>query len=309
MQRTLAHALLLSTFALPLLACGGDESSATGATTAGSTTAGSTTAGTGATSTTGGQGGGASTSSSSAAGGSGGGAVDPCAGRLICDDFEDDTLGAAPLAPWQTNVNQGAVVVDGAHAHSGMRAVKVSTDAGQYKQALFYAEGAPAFPVPGNVVYGRMMIYMPQTANDGVHWTMIQGSGPVPGHAGVTGHYRYGGMWQGKMMANYETSNAATDCWNNSDTVMPTGAWTCMEWRFDGPANDMRFWLDGTEVADLHVTQQGMGCGGQDLGGDWLAPDFERMYLGWESYQQDDAREAWIDDVIIDDQPIGCPGP
>jgi hypothetical protein len=161
--------------------------------------------------------------------------------------------------------------------------------------------------VAGNVVYGRMMIYMDQTANDGVHWTMIQGSGPLEGHDGVTAHYRYGGMWAGKMMANYETSGAATDCWNNSEDVMPTGRWTCMEWRFDGPGNEMRFWLDGQELPGLYVKDEGQGCIGHELGDQWLAPTFDRMFLGWESYQPDDAREAWIDDVVIDDAPIGCP--
>lgn len=257
----------------------------------------------------GGEGGASASSASSASSGAGGagGVVDPCAGRLLCDDFEDDPLGAAPNAPWTVATNKGLVVVDGARARSGSKAIKVSTQAGQYKQAFFYVDGAPAFPAPGNVIYGRMMIYMDKTANDGVHWTMIQGSGPLAGHPGVTSHYRYGGMWQGKMMANYETSNLGTDCWNNSEKVMPTGQWACMEWRFDGPANGMRFWLDGVEVADLAVTDKGMGCVNHDLGDAWLAPSFERMTLGWESYQQDDAREAWIDDVILDDEPIGCP--
>ena len=298
---------------MTLAACGSDEG-AGGATagTGGSAPASGGPSATGATATNGtasGAASGPSSATGAAATGSGGGSGDPCAGRLLCDDFETDTDGEAPGAPWQLSTNNGAVAIDGAHAHSGSHAVKVSTGAGQYKQALFSVEGAPVFPVASNVVYGRMMIYMDATANDGVHWTMAEGSGPLPGHDGVQAFYRYGGMWGGKMMANYETWNLATDCWNNSDTVMPTGRWTCMEWKLDGPNDEMRFWLDGTEIEGLHVAQQGQGCGGHDLGDDWLAPDFDKMWLGWESYQNDDAREAWIDDVIIDDAPIGCPAP
>ncbi len=284
-----------------LLAACDDGAGAGGAGPSSGSTTSVTTNGSGTTATTSGS---VSTSTSA---GTGGGPQDPCAGRLICDDFEGDTNGEAPGAPWGVATNNGAVVVDGAKAHSGTHAVKVSTGAGQYKQALFFTEGAPAFPIASNVVHGRMMIYMDATANDGVHWTMIQGTGPLPGHAGVDSFYRYGGMWGGKMMANYETSGLATDCWNNSNAVMPTGKWTCMEWKFDGPANEMRFWLDGQEVSDLHVKDQGMGCGGHDLADQWLAPTFDKMWLGWESYQNDDAREAWIDDVVIDDAPIGCP--
>ena len=300
-----AIAVVLAVF---LLGCGEDDADSSSSAASGSGGAGS---GAGASGSSGsgasGASGGGPASTGSGGGGGTGATGDPCEGRIVCEDFESYELGAPPGGPWEAATNNGEVAVDGAHVMSGQRAVRVATGAGQYKQALFFTEGAPAFPAAGNVFYGRMMFYMEQAANDGVHWTMIQGSGPLEGHDGVTAHYRYGGMWEGKMMANYETSELATDCWQNTETVMPTNAWTCMEWRFDGPANEMRFWLDGVEIDPLHVTGQGMGCGGHDLDDEWLAPTFDRLWLGWESYQQDDAREAWIDDVIIDDQPIGCP--
>ena len=75
----------------------------------------------------------------------------------------------------------------------------------------------------------------------------------------------------------------------------------------DGPQNEMRFWLDGEELPDMYVKDEGQGCGGHALDDRWLAPTFAPMFLGWESYQQDEAREAWIDDVVLDDEPIGCP--
>jgi hypothetical protein len=294
--------------ALLLLHCddggsGGSESSAASSSSSGT----SGTGGESATSGSGGPGGAGQGGSGDGGSAAGGASADSCEGRLICDDFEDDDLGAAPKSPWSTATNNGTVVVDGARARSGSRSVKVRTEAGQYKQAFFFTEGAPAFPAPGNVVYGRMMIYMDQASDDGVHWTMIQGSGPLPGQNGVTALYRYGGQWQQQMMANYETFNLSTDCWQHSQTKMPTGKWACMEWRFDGPNNEMRFWLDGQEIADLHMKDKGEGCGGHDLNDMWLAPTFDKMSLGWESYQSEAAREAWIDDVVIDDEQIGCP--
>ncbi len=36
------------------------------------------------------------------------------------------------------------------------------------------------FPVPNNVLYGRMMVWLESARNDGVHWTMIQAEGRSP---------------------------------------------------------------------------------------------------------------------------------
>lgn len=239
----------------------------------------------------------------------GGGAGDPCLGRLLCDDFEGHPSGVAPGAPWTTvTSNTGTVAVDETRAFSGVRSVKVTTDGTNgFTRALLANSGAPVFPLPGNVMHGRMMFYMDQAANDGVHWTHVEGRGPLPGQNGVTALYRYGGQHQQRLMANYETSGLSTDCWHHSQTTIPTGAWACMEWMFDGPNDRMRFWIDGTEITDLDVMGSGMGCIGNDLSGQWPAPDFEEIRVGWESYQNDAPREAWIDDVIVDDEPIGCP--
>jgi hypothetical protein len=235
--------------------------------------------------------------------------VDPCAGKLLCTDFEKDPVGAPPAAPWEAKTNKGAVVVDATMAYSGTHSVKVTTQAGTYQQAFISTKSAAVFPAASGLLYGRMMVYMDSTAKDGVHWTQLQATGPVPGLAGVTGYYRYGGQHQGKLMANYETTGKSTDCWQHSATVMPTKKWVCMEWAFDASQEDMRFWLDGAELADLHVSHKGQGCIGNDLGGIWRAPAFDTVSLGWESYQQDDARTGYIDDVVIDKARVGCPPP
>ncbi|MBL8680244.1 MAG: hypothetical protein JNK05_13800 [Myxococcales bacterium] len=230
-----------------------------------------------------------------------------CVGRLFCDDFERGTAGSAPSAPWRVNTNMGTVTVSTTRARSGTRSVRVTTASAAYKSAMMYIDGAPVFPVTGNVVFGRMMFYMDRAANDGVHWTMIEGRGPLESRMGVTSIYRYGGQHMQRLMSNYETSGARTDCWDHSATAIPQGRWACMEWRFDGPRNAMQFWLDGRELTDIATTMRGEGCIGHDLGDDWLAPRFQRMAVGWESYQMDDAREAFIDDVVFDDERIGCP--
>ena len=119
-----------------------------------------------------------------------------------------------------------------------------------------------------------------------------------------------------QLMANYETPDSyggtgpSSDCWKHaSKVVVPVGNWSCAEWQFDGPNNTMRFWLDGAAVDSLTVTGTGEGCGNQPAGYVWTAPTFDRLDLGWESYQQDTARTIWIDDVVVSKTKVGCPSP
>ena len=89
--------------------------------------------------------------------------------------------------------------------------------------------------------------------------------------------------------------------------MAPVGKWSCAEWYFDGQNNQMRFWLDGTELTDLAVNGTGEGCVGQPVGYTWTAPTFSRLDMGWESYAADDERSIWIDDVVISNTQVGCP--
>jgi hypothetical protein len=151
-----------------------------------------------------------------------------------------------------------------------------------------------------------------ESAPTEVHWTMIQGEG-LAADGSHNALYRYGGQHDtGRLMANYETTKLSTDCYKHAQkTVMPTGKWACAEWHFVVATNEMQFWLDGSEVTDLHVIDRGEGCGGNDLNGEWLAPPaFQSVYLGWEQYQPwaNDIR-VWVDDVVISNDRVGCPAP
>lgn len=271
--------------------------------------------------------GGASTSSStsSGAGGAGTGGADPCANAIFCDDFEGHPTGGPPGGMWDSNAYLGTITVDAGRARSGQNAVKISADAAQgYRSVMISLADPSLLPVAGNVVYGRMMFYLESAPDTTVHWTFIDGAGPIPGQ-GYSAVYRYGGQHPitqngtfagSQLMANYETPDfyqsppvgPGSDCWLHSDQkAVPTGAWTCAEWMFDGPNTTMRFWLNGAELTDLTMTGTGQGCVNQAADYPWSAPSFERIDLGWESYQDDGARVIWIDDVALGTQRLGCP--
>jgi hypothetical protein len=257
------------------------------------------------------------------AGTSAGGSGAACAGALFCDDFEAHESGKAPGAEWTARVSAGAVSVDGTQHHSGAKAVKFTTEgkAGT-KTAFIRLKSDGVFPAPGNAFYGRMMYFLEAAPTAAVHWTILQATGTVPGQ-NYRAQYRYGGqhpvmqesMFVGsQLMANYETPDSysgtgpSTDCWQHANqTVLPVGKWTCVEWQFDGPKNQLRFWLDAQPVESLSVNGTGQGCVGQAESYVWTAPDFAELEIGWESYQEDGARTAYIDDLVISSEPIGCP--
>jgi hypothetical protein len=256
-----------------------------------------------------------------AAGAAGATAATSCDGRLVCDDFEKWTPGAKAPAPWAvrtssaSNAPTGTVTVDETRAHSGKRSLKLSITATSttdtYREAYIAVTGAPLIPVPSNHLYGRFLLYTERIPDKTVHWTIAHGDGPV---TGGTGTYNYGGM--GGLMANYYRSytdkSPAADCWQTKNASFPTGRWVCVGFEYDGGANEMRFSLDGAEVPELHVvglSKTDSTCTVKGVDGRWVAPAFKNISVGWESYQHDvmGAHDAWIDDVVLDDQPIPCP--
>ncbi len=326
MVSTIRIAAFASVFAFgsTLAACSSSAESGGGGGSTTNSTGGEGGQGTGSTTQTSGttsQGGTTTTSTGSTR-------ANPCATAVLCDDFEMYNPGGAPGGPWSVSTNQGAVTMDTTHAYSGTRAVKVTANAsGGYRSAMLVLESGGLLPVAGNTLFGRMMFWLESAPEGTVHWTFIDAQGPVPGQ-NYHALYRYGGQHPitdgggaflgNQLMANYDTPDSyqnppvgpGSDCWLHADKkVVPVGKWACAEWKFDGAQSRMQFWLDGTELTDLAMNGTGQGCVNQGATYPWTAPTFERVDLGWESYQADDARTIWIDDVALGTERLGCPTP
>jgi hypothetical protein len=238
--------------------------------------------------------------------------ADPCIDRTVCDDFEK-AMGGKPDALWKVLTSKGTATIDTTKAFSGKQSLKVSIDPttaqDTYRRAAIAIQGAPLIPLANDTVYGRFMITTDRIPDKTVHWTIAHGDGPV-GNLSAT--YNYGGM--GGLMANYYKNSTpnATDCWQTKTQNFPTQKWTCVAFLFDGKNSEMRFWLDGQEVPELHVIglmKNDTTCTISGVDGKWYAPTFSNIFIGWESYQHDaaGAHTAWIDDVILDDTSIPCP--
>jgi len=233
--------------------------------------------------------------------------VDPCLNRIVCENFE------GTLSKWKVLTNKGTAAIDNTKAFAGKQSLKVSIDPttpqDTYRRAYIAMQGAPLIPLPNNTVYGRFMITTDRIPNQTVHWTIAHGDGPV-GNLNAT--YNYGGM--GNLMANYYKNSTPnpTDCWQTKQQNFPTQKWTCVSFLFDGKNSEMRFWLDGVEIPELHVIglqKNDTTCTVQGVDGKWYAPQFSNIAIGWESYQHDvaGAHTAWIDELILDSAMIPCP--
>ena len=246
------------------------------------------------------------------AAGAAGGACGP--GTVLCEDFETYAAPADLAAAWTTTVTAATLTVDATKASHGSKALHIKAAAGT-PVAVIAKQGAPLLPLAGNVIYGRLMMWLTATPGGDYHWNNIQAAGDMPGST-MWGKYGWGGQF-GKVLAGYtvrtaQTATTATiDCSKPSASAFPSGKWVCVEWKFDGTKNEMHLWFDGTLLTDVDIVGMGTRCvNNADLGKPWAAPTFSFLSLGWQQYQGSNGPlELWMDDVAVGTQRIGCPPP
>ena len=262
--------------------------------------------------TDGAAGAGPTTDAASEMGAGGAGACPP--GALVCDDFESYATAADLAAAWTVTTTTATLVVDATKPHAGGKALHMSSPGGT-PVGVIIKQGAPLFPIAGNVMYGRMMMWLTKAPTGAVHWNNVQSAGFLPGST-QWGKYGWGGMY-GTILAGYTIRTNATDtqavidCSKPSRMALPEKAWTCLEWEFDGAGNQMHLWLDGALLADADIIKTGTACVTPKPPNDtWTAPTFANLTLGWMQYQQSSTPiELWMDDVVVGTQRVGCPSP
>jgi len=69
--------------------------------------------------------------------------------------------------------------------------------------------------------------------------------------------------------------------------------WVCVEWMVDPAAKEVRVWLDGREVDDLHLTNV-------------VASGFGTVDVAVQHLAGGPVVDMWVDEVAVDTQRIGC---
>jgi len=185
--------------------------------------------------------------------------------------------------------------------------------------------------------YGRLMVWITMIPPSS-HWNINFSSGPMVGAPDELAKFAEGGMF-GKLMSNYAERarvmangqyllrgggpeagdpGSEADCAVAAPTQTVTaGKWLCWEWEFDGTADEAHLWVDGQPMSEIDAVKSGKQCQGPGFMGRpmtatyrWESPVvFDKLIIGWEQYQDTPAQEAWIDDVVVGTERVGCPSP
>jgi hypothetical protein len=258
----------------------------------------------------GGSGGGAGSSVGTGSGGAGGtaglGGGSLCtAGRfLLCEGFEGP-VGNTPPSGWS---RQGNATIADDQAARGAHALKL-TPAADKGYGFFVYGNAESF---GAAHWGRLFYRVQVPPPDAfVHATMAayQGDGPEIGAATfrvvdivkmAAPASKHQFLYNVQITGGSEFSKEGPYNWTFD------GNWHCAEWFVDGANQAYQFFQDGAEVTQMRI-QNGAGNYGSGSNRTNLPMMFNDFRVGWTTYQTaPPGFTAWIDEVAIDAQRIGC---
>jgi len=251
----------------------------------------------------GGSGGGAAGTNGGA--GIGGGSLCTAGRYLLCEGFEGVNVGNNTPSGWSRTGN--ATVADD-QAARGAHALKLTPAAD--KGYGFYTFGnAESFPAAH---WGRVFYRVQTPPPDAfVHASIAayQGDGPEIGAstfrvvdtvkmAAPTSTHQF--LYNVQITGGSEFSKQGPYNW------MFDGAWHCAEWFVDGANQAYQFYFDGAEVTQMRI-MNGAGNYGSGSNKTNLPMMFNDFRVGFITYQNaPPGFTAWVDEVAIDAQRIGC---
>jgi Cellulose binding domain len=229
-----------------------------------------------------------------------------CTRAIFCDGFENQT-GSTPSGNWQVSYpscqGTGTATVDHTVAHSGTTSIRVNGHAG-YCNHVFFGLQNP-FTSVGSDIYVRFFVRHTTALPTG-HVTFSAMRDANDGGNDL----RMGGQ-NGALQWNRQSDDATLPAQSPVGVALsvplPTNQWECVQFEVNQSQGSMRTWLNGTEVAGLHLDNVPT----PDVDAQWLQnrpnwrPSLTDLRLGWESYSNGDDT-LWFDDVAIGSQQIGC---
>jgi len=240
----------------------------------------------------------------------------PPGAAFFFDDFEAGAAGTQPAA-WDSWINYSNEA--GNEAGNPQFALLDDTMSANGAQSIhFHTEGAtqPAMltlrlPAGLSSVHIRALV-MSRIAVGGVpadsvsnHETLIglraftnDGNDEIR-FGGAKGALGFNAVGPGRSDAVAPLANL----WGSGPGMQP-GQWHCVEIAFinDGTPRATAT-LDGTVVRDV-TSPAGWHI---PVSNQWLDGLYNEVMIGWQSFSVAPANDVWMDDVVLSEQPIGCP--
>jgi hypothetical protein len=217
---------------------------------------------------------------------SAGGAGSGCGpGSIFCTDFEGEELPKElPFYPEYLRATQTFITLDTSVVHAGKRALKVTGN--DFSQMLGVA-------VPSKF-WARVYLRSDSDIQEGHNTYVAAGTGTGDPNDGT---YIRIGEHECQLELNRNTDDK--ELLSNGGDYSCTGgvklvkdSWYCLELYFDGPGQETRVFVDGTEASALHTT-------------DWGSYDYKLFKLGFEKYHGA-AKNIWYDDLAIASERLRC---
>lgn len=222
-----------------------------------------------------------------------------CGTGARCDGFEGTQAAWTPVYPDCSGA--GRATFDTAVAHSGSTSLRVDGAAGYCNHV--FLRNTTLLPAGAGALFVRYWVRH-TTALPAAHVTAVALRDANDGNRDL----RLGGQ-NGALQWNRASDDATLPEQSPAGVALsaplPTGAWTCVEFKVDQGNGTMQTWLNGTSVPGL--LQDGVPT--HDIDGQWLnrtwRPALTDLRLGWESYGEG-ADTLWYDDVAVGTSRLGC---
>ncbi len=218
----------------------------------------------------------------------------------VCENFEKGEVGQIPEG-WSLK-KPATVGIQADQAARGEQSLRIDIAGGKGTViAMMKRENL------GDLAhrhYGRMF-YRIQGPGfpESIHFDVMEGDGPWAGHQNAV---RFAATGYGPGTA---TSNWA---WiYNVQPFDPVGTefvtrgdrsahpridqWMCLEWLLDADAQEAQYFDDGVPIGYLHIDTERSEI-----------PVLTNISVGMQKFQQTGALRAWVDEVALDDERIGC---
>jgi hypothetical protein len=232
-----------------------------------------------------------------------GGAASCASGQYaICEDFEATEVGAIPSG-WTKHGGQAVVASDEA-AH-GTHALKISPMVSGERR--IYASASKIKDAHWGRVFYKVQSPAPVSCdtNTVLHATFVafQGVGPTVG----AGEYRVVDTVENKQgmhqyLYNVQPSGAEFATGGQYKWKFD-GQWKCVEWHLDSTNQSFHMYVDGVEDTGVAINN-----GAGKYSGSEMPSSFSEIKIGINNYQKacEPYLTAWIDDLIVDTNRIGC---